>query len=468
VGVRTEAVIELDLGAPAPVDSRMPPVHRYRRFGLALSVLLLLSLAGAVPALAPLWRRDGTVPVVGADSLFAIAGDRLYVSVASRGERTVTAWQLRPFRTLWSAAIPAGDADRLELRPVPGRLLVRVTRSERGPSTTALDDRSGAVAWTVPQDVQPLPGGHTGLVQEQVFNDADRYDEESGAPGPLWFADTGTAYGRPPTRSILHGLDLTDGRERWSQQWLGSIFAAPGPAVPASAVVVSAERSGAPVASSHRLELLDADTGAVHRRKVVETAADSQLETGAINAQVTDGLLVLERTDDVGSVRTAFGLVDLAEKWRLPYGDVPGTSRFCAGVPCVETPYGLSILDPATGAVRWKAPASTDLTGRGGHAVAADLTGTAPVPLRTVDVATGAPRVDLTAWPTSVAGAADAPLVLAAPDDQGGTAFGLLRPGDRAIRALGRSESSVSDCSADAHLVACRTGVGIEIFEYRS
>jgi hypothetical protein len=465
VDVSAEVLIELDPGAGVPVRPGAPPVHRYRRAGLLVCALLVLSLAGAVPGLAPLWRRDGLAPMAGADSVFAVAGDVLYTSVASRGERTVSAWSVRPFRKRWTVALPAGDADRLELRSVPGRVLVRVLRSDRGPSTTALDDRTGVPAWTVPRDVQPLPGGHTGLVQEQEFDETDRYDEESGAAGHLYFADTGAAYRRPPTWSTLRGIDLADGRERWSQRLRGSVFAAPGAAAPASVVVVSAHRAAT---ASTTARLLDADTGHLHRERIVEQSADSTLGGGGgIAAQVVDDLLVLERVEATGSTRIAYGLRDLAERWRLPYRDVSGMSRFCAGVPCVETPYGLWMLDPATGAVRWKAPSAVDLTGRGGHALEVSLDGTQPAPRRTVDAATGEPRVDLTAWPTFVEGAADAPLVVAAPDDRGGTAFGVLPRGARAVRALGRAESLVSDCRADARIVACRADGGVEIFEYR-
>jgi outer membrane protein assembly factor BamB len=469
--VSTEVLIELD--APlAPVDRRSPPAHQYRGGGLAFAALLVLTLAGAVPSGSPLWRRDGIAPIAGAGAMFQVAGDRLYVSVARRGERSVTAWAAHPFRTLWTALIPAGDADRLEVQSVPGRVLVRVTRSERGPSTTALDARTGAVVWTVAHDVQPLPGGHTGLQLEQVFRTGTRYDEASGAPGQLWFAETGDAYSRPPDRSVLRGLDLLDGRQRWTKQWRGSIFAAPAAASPPGVVVVSAERIGnvfqatGPV--SQRLELLDADTGELHRTRLIADRIDASVADGgsAINVQVTDGLLVLVRSTWNGSVRTAFGLGELDDRWRLPYVGV-GTSRFCAGVPCVETPDGLSILDPATAAVRWKVPGSADVVGRGGHAVELNLQDTAPAPRRVVDPAAGTTLVDLAGWPTTVAGAADAPLVLAAPDDRGGTAFAVLPAGERSVRPLGRADTVVADCQADARVIACRVADGVELFEYR-
>ncbi len=468
----TDVLIELDTGATAPVSDQPRPAHRYRTLGLALSTLLVLTLAGATPSLAPLWRRAGIAPTTGADTTFAVLGDRLYVAAADGGNRTVTAWTLRPFGPLWTASMPAADGDQLRLHAVPGRLLVRVQRRDRGPFTTAFDERTGAGAWTLPQDVEPLPGGHTGLVEEQVFNTAHRYDENSGAAGPLWFAETGEAYWQPPDRSLLHGIDLLDGRRRWSAQWRGSIFAAPGPASPAGVVVVSAQRAAgtpptAPVVTQ-RLELLDADTGRLQRRRAVDAVDTRRVEGNPVNAQVVDGLLVLDRAEGTGSVRTAFGLTDLRQRWRLPYRDVEGRSRFCAGLPCVETPYGVWVLDPVTGAVRWKAPASTDLIGRGGHAVQVDTATPTPTPLRTVDISTGAARTDLNAWPITVVGAPETPLVLAAPDDRGGTAFALLPSHGRYVRPLGHARTLLADCHADAGVVACRSTSGVEIFEYRS
>jgi hypothetical protein len=216
------------------------------------------------------------------------------------------------------------------------------------------------------------------------------------------------------------------------------------------------------------LQLLDADTGRLHRQRVVDQPVEAGIEgNGTAAAEVVDDLLVIERVEQGASIRTAYGLRDLAERWRLTYRDLTGVSRFCAGVPCVETPFGLSMLDPATGAVRWKAAGATDVTGRGGHALQVSLDGSQPALQRTVDAATGASRVDLTAWPTFVEGEADTPLVVAAPDDRGGTAFGVLSPGARAVRTLGRTESSVSGCRADARIVACRADGGVEIFEYR-
>ncbi len=468
----TDVLIELDTGVAAPVSEQPPPAHRYRTIGLALSGLLVLTLAGAVPNLAPLWRRAGVAPTAGADTTFAVRGNRLYVAAADGGTRTVTAWALRPFGRLWAASMPAADGDLLQFHAVPGRLLVRVLRREGGPFTTAFDERTGAPAWTLPQDVEPLPGGHTGLLQEQVFNTAARYDESSGAAGPLWFAQTGEAYWQPPDRSLLHGIDLADGRTRWSAQWRGAIFAAPGPASPGGVVVVSAQRAAgtpptAPVVTQ-RLELLDADTGKLHRRRAVEAVDTRRVEGNPVNAQLADGLVVLDRADGTGSVRTAYGLTDLQQRWRLPYRDVEGRSRFCAGRPCVETPFGLWVLDPVTGAVRWKAPASTDLTARGGHAVQLDTATPTATPLRTVDLDTGAPRTDLTAWPITVAGEPETPLVLAAPDDRGGTAFALLPSGGRYVRPLGHARTLLADCHADARVVACRGTSGVEIFEYRS
>ncbi len=468
----TEVLIELETDAVAPVGDRPPPAHRYRAFGLGLSALLLLTLAGAVPGLAPLWQRAGIAPTAGPDTTFAVLGDRLYVAAAGGSTRTVSAWALRPFGLLWTASMPAAADDRLQLHAVPGRLLLRVLQGGRDPSTTALDERTGARAWTLPQDIEPLPGGHTGLAQEQIFNTANRYDEDSGAAGPLWFAETGEAYWQPPERSLVHGIDLADGRRRWSAQWRGAIFAAPGAASPASVVVVSAQPAAgtpptAPVVTQ-RLELLDADTGRLHRRRAADVVDTRRAEGRPVNAQVVDGLLVLDRADGTGSVRTAFGLGDLQQRWRLPYRDVEGRSRFCAGRPCTETPYGLWVLDPVTGAVRWKAPPSTELTARGGHAVQLDTATPTPTPLRTVNMDNGALRTDLTAWPITVTGAPETPLVLAAPDDRGGTAFALLPSHGRYVRPLGHAGALLADCHADARVVACRSPSGVEIFEYRS
>jgi hypothetical protein len=74
--------------------------------------------------------------------------------------------------------------------------------------------------------------------------------------------------------------------------------------------------------------------------------------------------------------------------------------------------------------------------------------------------------VNLAEWNANALSPSDAPLVLVR-NDAGGASFGVLSPGDRAVRSLGRSAEPVTDCRSGDRLVVCGSGAGLAVWRYR-
>jgi outer membrane protein assembly factor BamB len=445
----TEVLIELDTPAAVPDVAVAPPARRYRALGLALCAVLVLAVAGSVPAVTPMWRRAGVVPAVPGDGVYAVAGGRLYVSVAEGGRRVTSAYAMHPMRRLWTART-ADDIDAPpRLAVFRGGLIV-----QNGKYTDILDARTGAVRWSSPVRVLPLPGGRTGLVVDPQFSPGTEYDESSGAPGMLYFALDGTSHTRPPERTVLRGVDLATGRQRWSTSLPGAIYASPATAQPATVVVVS----------SQRLEVRDADSGAVRRQQPMPVDP----RRVATWSEVVGDLLLVSSTTPTGDMTNAYALDTLRPRWQRTLHSDSGNTRNCTGLPCERRSSTLMVLDPATGAARWESEGWVDLVAWAGQTLVFEGSGRDSRPVRVVNAATGAPQVDLSPWQAVAERSGDAPLVLSRTDFTAGTTFGVLRPGQRTVRELGHTDGLVQSCRSDAEVVACRSEQGIEVFVYRS
>ena len=441
-----EVLIELDTTASARAADRTPPAHRYRPLGLAVALLLVLALAGAVPSVTPMWQRAGLVDVVGREPVIRVVGDRLYVTAIDGAQRVTAAWSASPLRQLWSARTADEDAPaRLDV--THDAVVVQVGRH-----TDVLDARTGRLRWTSPVQVQVLPGDRTGLSQDPRYRPGSEYDESSGDPGALYYASDGTWYTRPPEQTVLNGTDLATGRERWSVSVPGSAFAAEATARPASVVVVA----------SDRLQLLDADTGTVRVQRLLPHGP----QTTAYSEVVGDLLMVSDSYVDATTM-TAYALDTLAPLWTRPVVEAAGNSRTCTGLLCERLPTRLAVLDRRTGAISWETDGQVDLIARGRSTLVVQGHFANPTPVRTVNPATGAEQADLTRWQSYADGPADQPLVLARPDSETGTVFGVLRAGQRTVTEIGRSDVPVTGCRSGATLVACIAAEGIEVFRYR-
>ncbi|GAB1642362.1 PQQ-binding-like beta-propeller repeat protein [Krasilnikovia sp. MM14-A1259] len=444
------ALIELstDPAAP-PAPARRPVLGTHRRLGLAVAAVLVLALAGAVPAAAVFWRRSGLVPLAdGAE--FQVAGGRLYTFDAVDGRRVTSAWTMRPLRRLWRAATTTDDMPGgmlqggSSVQAIGGHVLLRA-----GQATTVLDARTGAVQWASPVPVLPLTDD-VAMVQAEQFRPGTEYDESSGAPGALYFSSDGQPHTEPPEVTELRGVDLTTGRTRWSARFPGSIY-------PARA---RGRTPGVVVMAAGRLTLRAADTGAVLREQPLPPIAGTQ-SWGDV---VGDLLLVRQAAAGDGTVVTAYALDTLAPRWRRTEPSDAGNSATCTGLACEKVRSDLVVLDPGTGRPRWRTGGNVDLQTGAGYAV--EVQSGQSRPLRAVDPASGAPLVDLTGWQTFAAGPAAAALVLSRRDDGRGTSFGVLLPGRRVVQRLGTSGIALTDCSADARFVACRAPGGVEVWAY--
>jgi outer membrane protein assembly factor BamB len=450
------ALIELDLAAPPdPRLGSRPPVHHYRLTGLVLAAVLLLTLGGAAAGGQIRWRYLGAVlPPGGAESQFRLVGDRVYTMASAGGQRIASAWQAgTPPRRLWTVRFPARVAapaavgyGGLDSRPAGDVVLL-----SDGPQTTAVDATTGASRWYSAVGVTPLPGGRIGLTQNQVFRPGTTYDQDSGAPGPLYFSATGEPHTEPPVRTEIDGVDLRTGKRVWTASAPGSInvFTAPGDT---PAVLVLA---------SDRLELLDGKTGAVRRSLPLPRIGAE----GPAGGTVTDGLLVVRYGDySVDGPEVGYAADSLDKRWQRPVAAVLLDPPSCGDLLCAGPRTALDVLDPATGRALWRAPDQVDLGEQSGEVL--ERVADTGAPLRLVDRATGATRVDLSGWAAALTADGDQPLVLRRGLPDGKSAFGVLRR-DR-VQMLGASTGPVSDCAADRSHVICRGHAGLEVWAFSS
>ena len=451
------ALIELDRTAqPEAQALSAPPAYRYRLPGLLLAAVLLLVCGGASTGAPAQWRYLGALPLPGnSETQSRLVGDRVYTISSVGVRRTAGAWQVgKPPRRLWTANVPVrvSGPEAVGYGGVDAKQAGDLVLLSDGPATTVADARTGAIRWRSPVAVTPLPGGRIGLVQNQVFRAGTAYDQDSGAPGPLYFSGTGEPHTEPPVRTDISGVDLATGATRWTASAPGSInvFTAPGDA---PAVLVLA---------SDRLERLDGETGAVrHDIQLPEIGG-----AGPAGGEITDGLLVVRYGDYApDGQEVGYAADSLAKRWQRPVTEVLLDPPGCGDLLCAGPRGALDVLDPATGRAAWRAPAGVDLGERNGYVLERDADGGKP--LRLVERATGATRVELTGWdavlsPDSVA--EDQPLVLRRGLPGGKSAFGAVL-NDR-VRPLGVSAGPVSGCLADRGYLICRGGAGLEIWAY--
>ncbi len=440
------ALIELSPETPAPpAAAAAPPAYYYRRAGAALAILLLLALGGAAPVTSALWQRVGAVSVPEAAD-FQLVGGNLYTMVLDAEPRVLTAWRAEPLQRLWSFTARTGDDPFFVYDATADHAVVR-----SGRSVNVLDARTGAVRWTSPVAVQPV-SDRVAFVEEEIFRPGTEYDAESGDPGQLYGTTSGVLHTEPAQRTELRGLELATGAPLWSRSFPGSVFTAwTGGA--ANAVVVL---------SSDKLMLLSATTGAVLRERAVPVLGGARAEEGEVAG---DTVLVHYGSFGMGGPVTAYALDTLEELWRQDQPDPAGNSATCPGLVCVKGDHELIVLDPRTGAERWRI-SDTDVIAFGADSVLEVQGQTSP--LRTADVRTGRPRINLDRWhyhfPVQDGGAH----VLSRLDGGRGTVFGLLKQGATAVQPLGRMPDTAVQCQAVPGLLACRVVGGIEMWAYRA
>lgn len=448
------ALIELDLYAPAEFTVGSPPPGRHRPLGAALVLLLVLALAGATPARSVLWRHAGLAAIDSPQGTYQLLGGQLYTFDALAGRLVTTAWSMDPLRRLWSRSTQVQVPDQDGMLPGLGRFVTQagsgdvLLQAEQG--STIIDARTGAVRWSSPVPVAPVVGGRIGLIHDQQFRPGTRYDQATGASGPLFFSTTGVFYTEPPVRTTLRALDIRTGRPLWSVTLPGPVLAAPAPGDPDAVLLVAADRLG----------LRAAATGAVLRER---SLAGTAVRTPS-SSDITSGLVLL-RTGSPGKpggMVTAYSGRTLAQVWRRPE-PAYGSSAYCDGLLCDAWDASAAVLDPATGRPRWRTRLGASLVGRGDGVMELGSAASRPIWLR--DTVTGAIRVDLRPWMWYASSPEDDPLVLGRLAGTG-MIFGVLLPGRRAVQPLGYSPTPVADCASDTRFVACRVFGGVDVWTY--
>jgi hypothetical protein len=284
------------------------------------------------------------------------------------------------------------------------------------------------------------------MVEQEHFRSGTEYDEQSGAPGALFFSSSGRPHTEPPQRTDLTGVDLATGRPLWTAGYAGSIY-------PAKA----RGRAGTVfVFSSDQLSLRSAVDGKVLVSRPVAKPADGASAT----AETVGDLVLLRRA----GVVTAYTMADLDRRWQRDEPENQNNYASCTGLPCEKAGPLLAVLDPLTGVPRWRTDGQVDVVAGAGYALQVQSEETKPV--RAVDRVSGALMVDLGDWQSYALTSAGAGQVVLTRTEPGGIVFGLLRPDSRDVQTLGRTKTPVSDCFADVRFVACRAPTGVEVFTY--
>lgn len=440
------ALIELSTETPAqPAAASPPPAYFYRRAGLVVAVLLLLALGGAAPAASVLWQRAGAVPVPPSGD-FQLIGGTLYTMDLDAEPRVLTAWRADSVQRLWSFSDGKGEDPFFVAEATQDITVVR-----SGRSVTVLDARTGAVRWTSAVAVQPV-SDTVAFVEEEIFRPGTEYDPASGDPGQLYGTNSAALHTEPALRTELRGLDLGTGAQLWSLSFPGSVFTARTETSDNAVVVLS----------SDKLTLLSATTGAVLRQRAVPLLDGARAEQGEV---VGDTVLVHYGSFGMGGPVIAYARDTLEELWRQNQPDPAGNSAVCSGLPCVKSSDEIIVLDPRTGAYRWRI-ADTDVLAFGPDTVLQTQGLTSP--LRTADAVTGQQRIDLARWRHFFPVQAGAAFMLTHPDPDGSTVVGLLKRGATEVRPLGRLPTTTVQCQVVPGLLACRTVDGVQVWAYRA
>jgi outer membrane protein assembly factor BamB len=394
-------VIDLgELTAERPDAPDPGPVRTPR--ALALTVVAILTLtclfadsAATTPQVAL------TVPTARGD--FQVAGDVLYIFDGSYPPNRVSAYGLRDGHLLWRKNAPVGAVYEDVTQVGARTLLVPDPCSASRPVTTvALDTRTGREAWRRPGvPEQSIAGGRLLVLSR---------------PGPTY--GCGGAY--PPSNELpvyWDAVDTRTGAVRWSTEV---------PALPRTAF-------DAYDGTAQRVVLVATDgtttsrnlvTGEVTGRITLPELAVSAKPAGTAGTvdeiadpqlAVAGGAAIVMRPVAAAGARpglveiTAYDLVDLRRRWTAqatvgPAGPQSGNYAVvsgCGAMVCLYTPTVTILLDPRTGAERWRTRQSV-LAIDGDRVLLAARTGddpTAPAGLTVRDLRTGKLLADLAGWP---------------------------------------------------------------------
>jgi hypothetical protein len=314
---------ELPHGAQRRVRPTSRPPHPYRPLLVSIGVVLVAMLTGAVPT--PAVVAPMTIPARLGDATF-IARDRYFV-IASADQwatsqvqsKTISTYAL-PSATLLSRTRVTVSGAIMRVDAIGDVILVsQQVDTVGGQATTAFAAGTGQVLWRqAARLISASPSGRLALL----------LDNGAGI-GPLrWY-----------------GVDPTSGVALWSQEEpvTGSTEIAAGSGdTPARLVTATVDGN---------LMVRDPETGIVTASTVVPAPGEWRLR--GLIIWIVDDLVLLGGSAGI----TAYDLADLRPRWR---STVDLTEVFvlpvCGDLICLFGRFGgLTVVDPATGMLRWGA-----------------------------------------------------------------------------------------------------------------
>jgi hypothetical protein len=408
----------IDLGEAHPVELSAdagPPVP-WRALAAALSVVLLVLLAGSAPSTP--FPAPRIIPARLSDASF-IDGNRLFV--ATQRPAVINAYSLPDGRFLSRTTVE-----------VTGSVSNVIEAGDTLVVSYQIDDNGGQVTIAV-----------TAGTDHELWR---RLDGLAGASGTAGTALLSTGYGAR-NEAVWQAVDLHTGAVRWSTRQPAdgyTMVTGPIDEYPQWFVTVNADG---------RLETRDAATGRVtgtRRGPPIDPHADS------IAWAVGDLAIIGGQTGGV----TAYRLPALTPLWntRVDLGQTWMQSD-CGPVICAFRPQrGMLVLDPADGHLLWESGRWAYARPAGPYLVAAmrDRAGDDPA-YWVLDPRTGRVLGSFGNWDVVTSDTVPATLYgIHLVPGESTIYYGTLDPVRRTATILGRGEEVSGNCQASADALVCR------------
>jgi outer membrane protein assembly factor BamB len=402
-----------------------------------------------------------TVPV-NTGAQYAIEGDSLYVAEVTVTGNQVSAYRLRDGRLRWATPVTLlGSLVSFQRRD--GVLLASMyAPGVTGDHTVALDEPTGRVLWTS-ADIRAalLPADGRVLLTHQ-------YVADPTGDGPL-DERLGTE---------VAAVDLRDGRVAWRYRMgPGCRFGVDAAPAAGSRMAILCTVDGAdpaapdPAARTQAGELrwVDLATGrvdpAVRLTLPVVRASDPlalpRVDAPAIGPalSVVGGRILVGTAREGGADLTVYDGASLRPLWTRRMSDIDYGATPCAGALCLSDEYGLTVVDPGTGRVRWQTTdrAYAQPPGPLSDRLLVEPLGGARAAL--VEAGTGRPVLDLSGWRAVTAGPGAVPVFARwRPNPDGRAWFATVDGDPLAVRLIGFAPDVLQDqCRTDGRYLVCLT-----------
>ena len=457
-GVAGGVVIDLGRDWSVAYDARPARPGWVRALVVALLLLLTLALAGDGEPVGSAFMALAAVPIA-EPGVIALSPDRVFVAdgadrvIAGRTwHGLVAAYPLTGPSPRWRTRIPEVPQ---ELRFVAAAGVVIAVTYDGGADAVrmvALDAGTGRLLWSSASAVfaHAPAGSAEGLLDDQ------------------------TAAG-----ALVRWVDLRTGRTIWSRAVPagGTTNLLTGGSVSDPAWVLMIRPDGAD-------ELVAEQTGAVFTNDQLGNLHPPTEQSGGGESDGTGGaqripnqvnvvggrVLVLRTPDQHPAVLAAFDLATFTPRWTLT-GDFDGYPNVCGPMICLASEDALTAVDPATGAVAWRAGGwQAGQMIDGDHLLARADQGDTMMGL--LDVRTGRVLMRMSGW-TPLSDPATGPTGLVVRPDtrqDGRFWFATLDPRHGAPSPLGDLSGLLSpDCQTTGDLLACVTLHGtVQIWRFRT